>query len=131
MTKTIVKSVILFVSIPLLNSIAFGIAALFHEPQLSTLTADQIQEYQFAMILMTSVLLISIPVLELLYYHAKLDNRRVVTIYALIMISLAILTVDQFTFRPYEHSLTFISIVSLLFTREILNRKLKSVKPKT
>ena len=124
MKTTIAKSVILFLSIPLINSIVFGFGTFFHDMYQSTITQGQFQEYQNSMILMISILIVSIPILEMLYHYAKTSNRTTILIYSLIMSIIAVLTFDQFAFRPFEHSLTFLSIVSLLFTRELLNKKL-------
>jgi CDP-diglyceride synthetase len=124
MSKTIIKSVILFLSIPLINSIAFGIGTIFHEMHQSIITQEQFQSYQVSMIIMIVVLIISIPLLELLYSYSKITNQTAILLYLGVLSTIAVLTFDQFSFRPYEHGLTFLSVASLLLTRELLNKKL-------
>lgn len=124
MKTTIIKSIILFLSIPLINSISFGIGTMFHDVYQSTITQEQFQAYQVSMITMILILVVSIPLLETLYSFSKITNRTTIFIYLGVLLAIALLTLDQFAFRPYEHGLTFLSAASILLTREVLNKKL-------
>ena len=52
MKSTLLKSLLLFFSIPVINSLAFGLGTLVHEMHQATITAEQFAAYEETMILM-------------------------------------------------------------------------------
>lgn len=124
MKKSITKSILIFLSIPLINSLAFGIGTLFFEMHRSTISHEQFQSYKISMLLMISILILAIPFIEGLFDTNKIKNRTADLLYFGVFITIAVLTKDQFFFRPYEHGLTFLSIFSLVLTRTFINNRL-------
>lgn len=128
MITTFLKSLILLISIPVINSISFGLGTLIHTPTQTTITTLQYDSYQQAMIL----LIVSVGILLFMVetYHDRLLKNNLATslIYVTTFTILATLTQEQFTFRPFEHSLTFASIYSIIITRLFLNKKLSATK---
>ena len=51
------------------------------------------------------------------------DLEGALLLYAGVFVVMAAFTLEQFAFRPYEHSLTFASIMSVVATRHFLNMK--------
>ena len=117
MKNVVLKSLFLFISIPLINSIAFGVGTLFHEMAQTEITAEQFSAYKLSMILLISFVGISIVLIETLHEFRFRNNRTTSLLYLGAFSLMAVLTLDQFSFRPFEHSLTFLSIVTVVFTR--------------
>jgi len=130
MKRIIIKSILLFFSIPLINSITFGIGTWFHTIYQSKITTEQFASYQTSMIIMITLTAIVIPVLETLFHKSLISNKTTRLSYIGLLIIIAVITFDQFSFRPYEHSLTFLSIGSVLFTRELFSKNLNLNFPK-
>ncbi len=107
---------------PLINALAFGFSAIFKNVHEASITMEQFEAYEFSMITMIGLLAVTIPLFEGLLDVGKITNKTVNVLYILLFIVITVLTVNQFSFRPYEHSLTLLSVVSLLATREFLNR---------
>ena len=128
MKTSLLKAILLFISIPLINSISFAVGTLFHQIYQSAITEEQFAEYQRATVLMLVLLAVSIPVFEVLHDLKRISNRTTIRLYLVLFTIIAVLTSDQFSFRPYEHGLTFLSITSILITREFINRKFVSRK---
>lgn len=120
--KAIFRTFILFILIPLTNSILYGIASLFHETTYEEISIIQHQRYIQVTTIMIIGLLVSILILELIYSFTQLKERGVFLLYCIVIIILAVVSYDQFFIRPYEHSLTFISICLILLSRNILKK---------
>ena len=119
MKKTILKSIALFLSIPILNSITFGIGTQFHDMHQSVITQEQFATYQFAMLAMIGVIGVSILAIETLFDGQLISNKTANWMYLGVFTFLAIVTYDQFLFRPYEHTLTFTCALSILASRHL------------
>ena len=126
MKNTIIKAIILFVSIPLMNAIVFGIASSFHEMHQSSITAAQYESYGEAINLMIYASGLAVFIIEGMYDLSIVKNAIAVLLYILVFGIVGYMTSDQFVFRPYEHSLSFFSMVSVLITRIYLNKKLQA-----
>ena len=124
MKRTLLKFFILFLSIPLINSIAFGIGTLFHEMHQATITQAQFAAYENAMIFMIILVGLSILIVEYLSDWGKLTHQQANLIYLGSFLVIGIVTWDQFIFRPYEHSLTYLSVWTVIPFRSYLNAKL-------
>ncbi len=132
MKTSLLKSLSLLVSIPLINSILFGIGTIFHEMFYSTISLEQMERYENVMIVMTVISAVSILLIERLYDTLTFDNKMAIVTYCAVFVLIAVLSYDQFIFRPYEHSLTYFSILTILVSRELINRhpNLKSERSK-
>jgi len=125
MKKTILKSLILLLSIPLINSILFGLAKLVHEMHYATISVEQYTAYQTSMAFVITAIALSILIIEALYNFHKINNKIASILYFLVFLFIASNTIDQFVLRPYEHSLTFFSITTVVFNRKMLSRLFK------
>ncbi len=123
MKSTIIKSAILFISIPLINSILFGIGTLIHSPNHSIISIEDFNAYHQATILLITATSISILAIELLHDFIVKNDTATTAIYLASFAILAFLTQEQFTFRPLEHGLTFICILSILVSRLYFKNK--------
>lgn len=126
MKLTLIKSLILFLSIPIINSLAFGLGTLVHNVSNTTITTQQYGAYQQSMILLISFTALAIFVFEILHYRFIKNNKITTALYVVSFTLMALFTQDQFVFRPLEHSLTFVSIISVVFSRLLLHKKLKA-----
>lgn len=124
MRNTLFRSLLLLVSIPLLNSIAFGIGTLVHEMHISTITHEQYLTYQNAMVFMILAVGVAIFTIEMLYDLSRINNQVANVLYVISFLIAALGTANQFTFRPFEHSLTFMSVITVLASRHLLNKRL-------
>lgn len=124
MKNTILKALMLFVSIPLINAMAFGVGNLFHDLSQSTISAEQYISYEMAMNIMIWASGFSVFIIEGLYDQFMIKNSVANLLYIIVFAIVAFSTSDQFVFRPYEHSLTFLSMMSVLASRIVLNKKL-------
>ena len=124
MIKTIFKSILLFISIPLINSIAFGIWSFIYNPKYSFRSQKTHESYENAMLFLIISVGISILIIELLYDKYKLNDSTANILYLGAFMIMAIFTHEQFIFRPLEHGLTFLSILSILLTRNFQNSKI-------
>ncbi len=123
MKNLILKSLLLFISIPLFNSIAFGIGSIFYNPQQSTINADQFIDYQNITITLLTILALSIPLIELVYQKLIKDNFKISLIYLTLVVVITVISFGQLTLRPLEHGLTLLCIASVILTRLLLNKK--------
>ena len=123
MKNTLFKSLLLFLSIPLLNSMTFGIGTLVHEVHVSTISPTQYETYQNAMVFMILTVAVTIIAIETLYDLGKINNPFANTLYVISFLIIALGTANQFTFRPFEHSLTFMSVITVLASRHVLNKR--------
>ncbi|MFK8046266.1 MAG: hypothetical protein AB8B72_12295 [Crocinitomicaceae bacterium] len=123
MEKTIIKSLVLLLSIPLINLVAntFKFSSQLMYESISTL--EQFEAYQFSTIFIVVTLVISVPLIEGLYDVGRINNLMASLLYLLSFSIIAIVTSDQFTFHLDEHIIIFLSVVSIIFTREVMNRK--------
>lgn len=124
MKKTIIKATLLFISIPLINALMFAVASFFHEIHQSSISTAQFESYGEAINLMIYASGLAVFVIEGLYDLAIVKNSIAVLLYVVVFTIVAYLTSEQFVFRPYEHSLSFFAMVSVLLTRIFLNKKL-------
>lgn len=122
MQKTVLRSFILLLSAPLLNSILFGIASLFHEMYYSKISDQQHQDYQTSIPIMLVVLALSILVIEMLFHYRRLTNKSAIWLYVASFVLIGTLTWNQFSIRPYEHGLSFVSIILILPIRLSLEK---------
>lgn len=124
MKKTIIKALILFVSIPLINAIVFAVGTLFHEMEASLMTKEQFDSYESAISIMIYASGLAVFVIEGMHDQRIVKNSMANLLYIAVFAYVAFSTSDQFLLRPYEHGLTFLSMVSVLATRIYLNKKL-------
>ena len=117
MFKTAIKATLLFLSIPLLNSIAFGLGTLVHEPFQSTITSAQFASYQSSMLFMVLFLAVAIFALETLHDRVLRNHRNTTLLYLGAMAIVVVATLDQLAFRPYEHGLTLVCSASVVGSR--------------
>lgn len=117
MKKSLLKSIILFLSIPTFNSICFGIGTLLKSPTFTNISIEQFDSYHRSILLLTLTLFILILIIEVLHDFIISNHSTTTTIYIVSFFILAFLTKEQFTFRPFEHSLTFLCIASILVSR--------------
>lgn len=75
---------------------------------------------------MIGIIGVSIFLLEILNDRKLIQHKTIIGLYFGIFGLLAILTWDQFSFRPFEHSLTFACAMSIIATRELLNKWLNT-----
>ncbi|MFK8037817.1 MAG: hypothetical protein AB8B74_05975 [Crocinitomicaceae bacterium] len=123
MEKTIIKSFVLLLSIPLINAVINTFAFSSRLMYESINTMEQFESHKFSIIFVIIVLGISVPLFEGLYDHGKIGNLTTNLLYTVSFIVIAIVTYDQFTIHTEEHNMIFLSMVSIFFTREVLNRK--------
>ena len=93
---------LLFVSIPLLNSLAFGLGTLLHEPYQTTITASQYADYQSSMLFMVTFIAFTIFALELLHHRWTRSHRSTSLLYLGAFAIVTISTLEQPAFRPYH-----------------------------
>jgi hypothetical protein len=123
MKNLALKVIILFLSIPIINSIAFGIGTLFHKPYQSTITQSQFDAYSNSLILTVAITFVSILAIEWTSVKRSLSARSICLLYIGSFLLIAIVSWDQFLFRPYEHALTFLSICTVVITRLLLSKR--------
>ena len=126
MLKTTLKSLLLFVSIPLLNSLAFGLGTLVHEPYQTTITASQFADYQSSMLFMVTFIAFAIFALEMLHDRWIRNHRTTTLLYVGAMAIVSLSTLEQLAFRPYEHGLTLLCAFTVIGSRLLLTRWFKS-----
>ena len=126
MENTIIRSLILFFSIPLFNVVTSGFSTIFHDIHHTIKSVEQFETYEFSLVFMLLLLAIAIPLIEGLYDSNMTTRSITILLYLGVFFTIAVVTFNQFSFRPYEHSLTFLSIVSIVLTREIICWKLIS-----
>lgn len=126
MFKTLLKSILLVVSIGIVNSMLFGILALFYDFRKHVITDEDFFNYEQSLIIMISILIFSIYSIESFYNARKISNSISWLIYTIVFAFLGILTFQQFEVRPIEHGLTFVSMLSILIVRIPLNKWIKT-----
>jgi len=122
MWETLTKSALLFLSIPFINAIAFGLGTLIHEMQFNTISDAQFAAYRTSMILLITAVALTILIAEFLHARKLRNNYYTSLLYLGSFSLIAWLTREQFSFRPWEHTLTFGSILTVPVTRIVLQK---------
>lgn len=125
--KVILRSIILFILVPLTNSIGYGILTLFHDTTFSELSVEAYARYREVTLIMLVTLFASILVLEFIYTYTKVKDSLMSLLYGIVILFVALLSYDQFGFRPYEHTLTVLSISLILMYRTVLKKRVPSL----
>lgn len=123
MKQLTLRCLFLFVSIPLVNSIGYGVSSLLHHPFHTIIAPHQFAEYQKTTFSLVIALAIAIPAIEFLDFKKYISSKMATVLYLVFFVIIALFTYNQFLLRPYEHSLTFISITSILFSRTIIDKR--------
>ena len=126
MFKTLLKSILLVISIGISNSILFGILSFFYDFKQKVITNEDFFNYEASLLFMLSTLILSIYSIESFYNVNKISNKSAILIYCLVFAFIGAFTYQQFEVRPVEHGITFISLTSVLIARIPLNKWIKT-----
>lgn len=119
--KIAFRFLLLSIAAPLINSILYGIGSVFHEvSSYSVLSPEQYNNYQNSMMLTLGITVISVLGIESLYSYTKINKLQVNGLYFLSVLVVVLLTLNQFSYRPLEHTLTIISILAIIPSRIVL-----------
>jgi len=130
MLRTTLKSILLLLSIGLINSGAYAIAQQFHTPYGSTISSQQFAAYENSMQFLIVFMALAILIVELLHDRWHHRNELSTLLYGAVLCLALYGTLDQLHFRPYEHGLTLASCASVVISRLLLNRWLGASGPK-
>ncbi len=126
-TKSLLRFIVLFLSMPLINSVLFGIGTLVHTMDRTYISPEQFSDYQQSTILMLSFSALAVLVIELLFAYSKIESRTASVGYLAMVIILIALTFGQFSFRPLEHGLTCGSMLLVIPFRLMLTQAFPSL----
>jgi hypothetical protein len=119
--KTLVKALLLLLSIPLFYYIAFGIASYFHKP----VTDHSDISYGILLSFLRPIVLISLPALVFLHEGLIKKERISVLLHIGWFVSVCLFAAGALSYKPYRFGLLLACIGSTLVTRVLLNKVIK------
>lgn len=119
---SLLKALLLLLSIPLLYWIGYNAARLFHTPRASGGGVA----YGITLQLLLWVVVLSLPVIVFLHDFWIREERRTVWIHLAWFAALCFLTASALAYHPYEFGLLLACIGSTIITRVLLNRIIKT-----
>ncbi|MGV3613095.1 MAG: hypothetical protein ACO1N0_19195 [Fluviicola sp.] len=119
----VVSIVIQLIAIPLLNSMLYSLASLFHEKHVRTSTSDGMDFYGFALIFVTISVIIFVLLTTILQEFFK--NEGLITLLHASWLSYLInATWGDLMYRPYEYGLLLFCIVLTIPIRILVRKTL-------